>query len=41
MVAKLKAKFIHKDYQINMFRKLQNPRHRRNVLKSTQRISTN
>ena len=26
MVAKLKAKFIPKDYQINLFRKLQNLR---------------
>jgi hypothetical protein len=26
MVAKLKAKFIPKDYQINMFRRLQNLR---------------
>jgi hypothetical protein len=28
MVAKLKAKFIPKDYQINLFRKLQNLRQR-------------
>jgi hypothetical protein len=28
MVSKLKAKFIPKDYQINLFRKLQNLRHK-------------
>jgi hypothetical protein len=28
MVAKLKAKFIPKDYQINLFKKLQNMRHK-------------
>jgi hypothetical protein len=28
MVSKLKAKFIPKDYQINMFRRLQNLRHK-------------
>jgi hypothetical protein len=33
MVAKLKAKFIPKDYQINMFRKLQNLRQRSMTVK--------
>jgi hypothetical protein len=31
MVAKLKDKFIPKDYQLNLFRKLQNLRHKRFV----------
>jgi hypothetical protein len=33
MVAKLKAKFIPKDYQINLFRKLQNLRHKGMIVK--------
>jgi hypothetical protein len=33
MVAKLKAKFILKDYQINLFRRLQNLRHKSLSLK--------
>jgi hypothetical protein len=33
MVAKMKAKFIPKDYQINMFRKMQNPRQKGMIVK--------
>jgi hypothetical protein len=33
MVTKMKAKFVCKDYQINLFRKLQNLRHKGMIVK--------
>jgi hypothetical protein len=40
MVAKLKVKFMPKDYQINLFRKLQNLRQKGMKPRSTPRSST-
>jgi hypothetical protein len=33
MVDKLKAKFMTKDYQMNLFKKMQNPRQKRMIVK--------